>query len=273
MSALGVVARRAVVLSIPFFVFVMMVTAIALRGVPAPNGISIASFDEIFAMIFIFMSSAWVMGKLLTQHPSLVDDRIPMPPHWRNVILDVSSWFRRHQNAEPLIILGAFLAFVGLGLPLVSSLTALNLPVLAGAAVAIALLYALTFTIAFAETAYHSAIVPTAELDPNEIERIVDARGGETLTKRGVEFLRKETIRRLSPRVERIIKVLSTVSLTSLALAWILLHFPDFMLAMYVSIFAVLLMMSVMLIEALAPGTKTSLLTKLLAEKPDAGEA
>src|SRR5712692_3098021 len=98
---------------------------------PFPSAtLGIAGFVFFALFMLSFQIELEVYSKLMDRL-QLRDIRVPLPRHWRSVILDMISWFEVHESWEPGFVLGGMVTIVALGEAVIYAMESIHASLLA----------------------------------------------------------------------------------------------------------------------------------------------
>jgi hypothetical protein len=234
----------------------------------ATPGIAGFVFFAIFTLSFLIELA--VYSKLMDQL-QLSEIRVPLPRHWKSVILDIISWFEAHESWEAGFVVGGIVTIGALGEAVIYAMQAIHASLLAFLAVGFVGLFVIFFGLGVGQVLIRSTISPVGVLSDKELDEIVSAL--PKLTQENIEYLKRNRTFVPSAKAKRVAMILFMVALGALgaSFAAIYWNFASFGMPLaYLGDAAA--MIGVVLIGFPVSGSKISSLSRVLNRNTDDSE-
>lgn len=140
----------------------------------------------------------------------LRDIRVPLPRHWRLVILDMISWFDVHKSWEPGMVLGGIVTVCGLGGAVIYAMQVIHASFLAFLAVGFAGLFVVFFGLGVGQVLIRSTVSPLGTLSDEEQDELLSAL--PKLTRDSIEYLKRNRTFVPSAKAKRVSTILFIVA-------------------------------------------------------------
>lgn len=140
---------------------------------PSPNP-GIPGF-VFFALFTAFLLIELGVYSKLTDQLHLRDIRVPLPRHWRSVILDMISWTEAHEQWKAGLVLGGIATITALSEVVILAMQAMHASFLAYLIVGLAGLFAIFFGLSVSHVLVRSAIFPVGTLSDEELAQMLAA--------------------------------------------------------------------------------------------------
>jgi len=182
---------------------------------PSPNpGVPGFVFFALFTVSFLIELGVY---SRMTDRLHLGDIRVPLPRHWRSVILDMISWTEAHEQWEAGLVLGGIATVTALSEAVIFAMQAIHASVLVFLVVGFAGLFVIFFGLSVGQVLVRSAISPVGVLSDEELAELLAAL--PSLTRENIEYMKREKTFVPSLKARRAANILFAVAFAAFGAA------------------------------------------------------